>query len=277
MLTLEQALRCHPLPRLEARMLLQHVRPGLTHARLIADPDLPLTECEAMHFTQLAQRRLQGEPMAYLLGEREFYGRSFRVTPAVLIPRPETEHLVEAALQRVGHGPAKVVDLGCGSGAIAVTLALEAGDWQVQAVDLSIDAIAVARSNANQLGAAVRFHQGSWYQPLGEQCGFDLIVSNPPYIEKHDHHLDEGDVRFEPRMALTDEGDGLDCLRKIIVGAPGRLKPGGWIMLEHGYDQGAAVRQLLQLAGLQAVETLVDLAGLDRISLGQMPIALLSG
>lgn len=275
MLTIEQALRCHPLPRLEARMLLQHVRPGLTHARMIADPDQPLTACEATQFTQLAQRRLQGEPMAYLLGEREFYGRSFRVTPAVLIPRPETEHLVEAALQRVDHGAAKVVDLGCGSGAIAVTLALEASTWQVQAVDLSIDAVAVARSNANQLGAAVRFHQGSWYQPLGEQCGFDLIVSNPPYIEKHDHHLGEGDVRFEPRMALTDEGDGLDCLREIIAGAPARLKPGGWIMLEHGYDQGAAVRQLLQQAGLQAVETLTDLARLDRVSLGQMPIALL--
>lgn len=276
MLTIEQALRCHPLPRLETRMLLQHVRPGLTHARIIADPELQLTACEAMQFTQLAQRRLKGEPMAYLLGEREFYGRSFNVTPAVLIPRPETEHLVDAALQRVGQVPANVVDLGCGSGAIAVTLALEAGDWQVQAVDLSSDALAVACDNADRLGAVVRFHQGSWYQPLGEQCGFDLIVSNPPYIEKHDHHLEEGDVRFEPRMALTDEGDGLDCLREIIAGAPARLKPGGWIMLEHGYDQGAAVRQLLQQAGLQAVETLADLAGLDRVSLGQMPTVLLS-
>lgn len=252
-------------------MLLQHVRPGLTHARMIADPDLPLTETEAAQFTQLAQRRLQGEPMAYLLGEREFYGRNFQLTPAVLIPRPETEHLVEAALQQLGPQPASVVDLGCGSGAIAVTLALEAPAWQVQALDLSVDALAVARSNADRLGAAVRFHQGSWYQPLGEQRDFDLIVSNPPYIEKHDHHLDEGDVRFEPRMALTDEGDGLDCLREIIAGAPERLKPGGWLMLEHGYDQGVAVRQLLLDAGLQSVKTLPDLAGLDRVSLGQMP------
>ncbi|WP_197715597.1 peptide chain release factor N(5)-glutamine methyltransferase [Aquitalea magnusonii] len=274
MLTLAQALRCHPLPRLEARMLLQHVRPGLTHARMIADPDLQLTESEAAQFTQLAQRRLQGEPMAYLLGEREFYGRNFRVTPAVLIPRPETEHLVEAALQRVAAvAPMRVLDLGCGSGAIAVTLALEAPVWQVQAVDLSAAALEVARGNAEQLGAVVHFHQGSWYQPLAGQGDFDLIVSNPPYIEQHDHHLDEGDVRFEPRMALTDESDGLACLREIIAGAPLRLKPGGWVMLEHGYDQGEAVRQLLRQAGLQAVETLLDLAGLDRVSLGRKAVA----
>lgn len=272
MLTLEQALRCHSLPRLEARMLLQHVRRGLTHARMIADPDLPLTEDETECFKQLAQRRLQGEPMAYLLGEREFYGRPFRVSPAVLIPRPETEHLVEAALQRVAAiAPMRVLDLGCGSGAIAVTLALEAPAWQVQAVDLSPAALEVARGNAEQLGAVVHFHQGSWYQPLAGQGDFDLIVSNPPYIEQHDHHLDEGDVRFEPRMALTDEADGLMCLRAIIDGAPSRLKAGGWIMLEHGYDQGAAVRDLLWQAGLQQVETLADLAGLDRVTLGQMP------
>ncbi len=270
MLTLEQALRCHSLPRLEARMLLQHVRPGLTHARMIADPDLPLTEDEAECFKQLAQRRLQGEPMAYLLGEREFYGRCFRVSPAVLIPRPETEHLVEAALARLGPAPAQVVDLGCGSGAIAVTLALEAPAWQVQAVDLSPAALEVARGNAEQLGAVVHFHQGSWYQPLGGQEGFDLIVSNPPYIEQHDHHLAEGDVRFEPRMALTDEDDGLSCLREIIAGAPARLKTGGWLMLEHGFDQGDAVRQLLLAAGLQQVATLPDLAGLDRVSMGQL-------
>jgi len=272
MLTLEQALRCHSLPRLEARMLLQHVRPGLTHARMIADPDLPLTEGEAARFEQLAQRRLQGEPMAYLLGEREFYGRPFRVSPAVLIPRPETEHLVEAALQRVATLEAKrVLDLGCGSGAIAITLALEAPAWEVQAVDLSPAALEVASGNAQQLGAEVQFHLGSWYQPLAGQGEFDLIVSNPPYIEQHDHHLDEGDVRFEPRMALTDEADGLMCLRTIIDGAPSRLKAGAWIMLEHGYDQGPAVRDLLRQAGLQQVETLADLAGLDRVTLGQMP------
>ncbi|WP_370459739.1 peptide chain release factor N(5)-glutamine methyltransferase [Aquitalea sp. LB_tupeE] len=271
-MTLEQALRCHSLPRLEARMLLQHVRPGLTHARMIADPDLPLTEDEVARFTQLAQRRLQGEPMAYLLGEREFYGRPFRVSPAVLIPRPETEHLVEAALQRVTTlAPRRVLDLGCGSGAIAITLALEAPAWQVQAVDLSPAALEVARDNAQQLGAAVVFHQGSWYQSLAGQDTFDLIVSNPPYIEQHDHHLDEGDVRFEPRMALTDEADGLMCLRAIIEGAPSRLRPGAWIMLEHGYDQGPAVRDLLRHAGFEQVETLLDLAGLDRVSLGQMP------
>jgi len=250
-------------------MLLMHVRPGLTHARLIADPDLQLTEAEAALFEQLASRRLAGEPMAYLLGEREFFGRSFRVSPAVLIPRPETEHLVEAALLRLSRDAARVVDLGSGSGAIAVTLALEAAEWEVHAVDLSADALAVAQDNASRLAATIHFHHGSWYQPLGELSGFDLIISNPPYIEKDDHHLAEGDVRFEPRMALTDEEDGLACLREISAGAPSRLKPGGWLMLEHGYDQGAAVRQLLLAAGLQEVATLPDLAGLDRVTLGQ--------
>jgi len=272
MLTLEQALRRHPLPRLEARMLLLHVQPGLTHARLIAHPEQVLDEMAEQRFEALAQRRLHGEPMAYLLGEREFYGRSFKVTPAVLIPRPETEHLVEAALERLGQAPALIVDLGCGSGAIAVTLALQASQWQVHAVDLSQAALEVARDNAHQLGAEVYFHQGSWYQALGPLADFDLIVSNPPYIDKEDHHLGEGDVRFEPRMALTDEADGLDCLRQIIAGAPSRLKPGGWVMLEHGYDQGLAVRQLLQDAGMQQLATLGDLAGHDRVTLGQKPV-----
>ena len=173
-------------------------------------------------------------------------------------------------MARLGQLPAQVVDLGCGSGAIAITLALEAPAWQLQAVDLSPAALEVARDNAEQLGAAVHFHQGSWYQPLDGQGSFDLIVSNPPYIEQHDHHLAEGDVRFEPRMALTDEHDGLLCLREIIAGAPARLKAGGWLMLEHGFDQGDAVRQLLLAAGLQQVATLPDLAGLDRVSMGQL-------
>lgn len=267
-MTIDEALRRYPLPRLESRLLLMQVT-GFSPARLVGYPELALTAEQEEAYRSLAERRLAGEPVAYLLGEREFYGRPFRVSPAVLIPRPETEHLVEAALARVGRRPARVVDLGCGSGAIAVTLALEAPEWQVSAVDLSDAALTVARANAAQLAASVTFHQGSWYAPLPETALFDLIVSNPPYIAADDHHLGEGDVRFEPRLALTDEDDGLACLREIAAGAPGRLLPGGWLMVEHGYDQGEGVRELFRAAGLAEVETLPDLAGLDRVTLGR--------
>ena len=266
-MTIDEALRRYPLPRLESRLLLMQVT-GFSPAKLVGYPELELTAEQEAAYCALAQRRLAGEPVAYLLGEREFYGRPFRVSPAVLIPRPETEHLVEAALAKVGRRPARVVDLGCGSGAIAVTLALEAPEWQVSAVDLSDAALTVARANATQLAAPVAFYQGSWYAPLPQPAVFDLIVSNPPYIAAADRHLDEGDVRFEPRLALTDEDDGLVCLREIAAGAPERLVPGGWLMVEHGYDQGDAVRALFRAAGLAEVETLPDLAGLDRVTLG---------
>jgi release factor glutamine methyltransferase len=270
MMTVEQALRAYPLPRLESRLLLMHVDPSLTHARIVAHPEAALdADCSAL-FRELAERRVAGEPLAYLLGEREFFGRPFAVGPSVLIPRPETEHLVEAALARVPAGAIDAVDLGCGSGAIAVTLALEAPQWHVAAVDVSADALAVARGNAQRLAARVEFFLGSWFSPLPVDRQFDLIVSNPPYIAQDDHHLGEGDVRFEPRLALSDGGDGLGCLRAIAAGAPVRLRKGGWLMVEHGFDQGRAARDLLTAAGLTAVETLPDLAGLDRVTLGQM-------
>jgi release factor glutamine methyltransferase len=271
MTTIEQALRAFPLPRLEARLILMQVQPGLTHARIVAHPEEILAASSLAEFCRLAERRLAGEPLAYLLGSREFYGRPFVVSPAVLIPRPETEHLVEAALARRAGVAADVADLGCGSGAIAVTLALEAPQWRVTAVDVSSEALDVARDNARRLGAPVSFLQGSWFEPLPEGSRFDLIVSNPPYIAAGDHHLDEGDVRFEPQLALSDGGDGLGCLRSIIRGAPARLMPAGWLLLEHGYDQGDAVRRLLSEAGFVEVETLPDLAGLDRVSVGRLP------
>ncbi|WP_024301553.1 peptide chain release factor N(5)-glutamine methyltransferase [Pseudogulbenkiania sp. MAI-1] len=267
-MTIDEALRRYPLPRLESRLLLMQAT-GFAPAKLVGYPELELTVEQEAAYRGLAERRLAGEPIAYLLGEREFYGRPFRVSPAVLIPRPETEHLVEAALARIGRRPARVVDLGCGSGAIAVTLALEAPEWQVSAVDVSEAALVVARANAVQLAAPVTFYQGSWYAPLPKTAVFDLIVSNPPYIAAADHHLEQGDVRFEPRLALTDEDDGLSCLREIAAGAPDRLLPGGWLMVEHGYDQGGAVRALFRAAGLAEVETLSDLAGLDRVTLGR--------
>ncbi|AXE28967.1 peptide chain release factor N(5)-glutamine methyltransferase [Chromobacterium phragmitis] len=270
MLTIEQALRRHELPRLEARMLLMQAWPGLTHAAIIGHPERELPDDAAAAFGALAARRLAGEPIAYLLGEREFYGRDFRVSPAVLIPRPETEHLVELALSRVDRlAPADIVDLGTGSGIIAVTLALEAPQWRVAAVDVSAAALAVAADNARRLGATVDFRQGSWFDPLDEVARYQLIASNPPYIERGDRHLSEGDLRFEPRGALTDEADGLACLREIAAGAPARLAAGGWLMVEHGYDQGEAVRGLFSVAGLGQVETIRDLAGQDRVTVGR--------
>lgn len=268
----QQALMQFSLPRLEARLLLCQVS-GKSHAGLVSasHDEMPPAQWEA--YATLAQQRLAGVPIAYLLGEREFYGRVFEVCPDVLIPRPETEHLIEQALQRLDRTQdLRVADLGTGSGAIAVTLALEAPAWQVHAVDLSRAALAQAARNAAKLGAQVQFHQGSWYQALPDASArFALIVSNPPYIEAQDHHLGEGDVRFEPRMALTDEADGLACLREIIAGAANHLLTQGWLMLEHGYDQGLACRELLLAAGFVAVETIVDLAGNDRVSLGRLP------
>ena len=268
MMTINEALRHFDLPRLEARLLLARIT-GLSHAAMVsAGPDA-LVDSHWQAFADLANRRLTGEPVAYLLGQREFYGRDFMVSPAVLIPRPETEHLVDAALDKVGRNqPARVLDLGTGSGAIAVTLAIESPAWQVSAVDLSADALNIARQNAANLGAQIAFHHGSWFTPLASDAVFELIVSNPPYIDAKDHHLDKGDVRFEPRMALTDGHDGLDCLREIAAQAPVRLAAGGWLMVEHGYDQGAACRDLFRLARLSQVATLPDLAGLDRITIG---------
>ncbi|MGC0151796.1 peptide chain release factor N(5)-glutamine methyltransferase [Chromobacterium vaccinii] len=270
--TIEQALRRHALPRLESRMLLMHVWPGLSHAAIIGHPERELPAEAAAVFDALAARRLAGEPMAYLLGVREFYGRDFRVDPAVLIPRPETEHLIELALGKVDRNvSARVADLGTGSGIVAVTLALEAAPWSVCAVDVSAEALAVARGNAEALAAGVDFRLGSWFEPLDADARFELIVSNPPYIERDDRHLAEGDLRFEPRGALTDEADGLACLREIAAGAPRRLAAGGWLMVEHGYDQGEAVRGLFAAAGLAQVETVRDLAGQDRVTIGRKP------
>jgi release factor glutamine methyltransferase len=267
--TYDELLRRSELPRLELRLLLEQAT-GLSRIQLVSRGDSEIEPAPQAEFERLFAARLAGTPMAYLLGSREFYGRSFAVAPGVLIPRPETEHLVEAALARRERTAAlSVVDLGTGSGILAVTLALEAPAWQVAATDVSDEALAIARANASALGAHVDFSQGSWYGALASDASFDLIVSNPPYIAAGDVHLDQGDLRFEPRGALTDEADGLVCLREIAAGAPRRLRQDGWLMVEHGYDQGAAVRALFEEVGLAQVETLPDLAGLDRITIGR--------
>lgn len=257
------------LPKLEARMLVQEIT-GYTRAQLITRDAECLSESQSGRLHELEVRRLAGEPMAYILGWREFYGLRFKVTPATLIPRPETEHLVEAALAKLPQGGA-VWDLGTGSGAIAVTIALERPDAQVCASDVSREALTVAQDNACLLGAQVAFACGSWFdaQCLPESILFDIIVSNPPYIEADDEHLSEGDLRFEPQNALTDFADGLSCIRILAEGAGARLKAQGWLMVEHGYDQGEAARRIFKENGFEEVQTVQDLAGLDRITLGR--------
>ena len=269
--TIDQLLRHSGLPRLEARMLLEAAT-GYNHAALLMRSDECLSENQAEQWQQMLVRRLAGEPMAYILGNREFYGRPFATTPATLIPRPETEHLVEAVLARLPTN-GKVWDLGTGSGAIAVTLACERPDVAVFASDISADALAVAAANAAALGAEVQFACGSWYQAFSiEQTGLlDVIVSNPPYIEADDPHLIEGDLRFEPQNALTDFADGLSAIRMLAEGAGGRLQKGGWLLMEHGYDQAVEVRRLLREAGFQDTASWRDDAGIERVSGGRRP------
>lgn len=254
-------------------MLVSHVT-GLSRVQLITQDTYALGEAARAQISDLATRRLAGEPMAYLLGEREFFGRTFKVTPAVLIPRPDTELLVEQALDRLeDRDTPAVLDMGTGSGIIAITIALARSDARVWATDASPDALAVAMENAQTLGAAnVRGALGDWYGALAEADAptvFDLIASNPPYIAAADEHLSQGDLRFEPASALTDHDDGLRHLHTIVAGAPRRLVTGGWLLLEHGYDQGEAVRALLAQAGFANVFTAQDLGSNDRCSGGQ--------
>lgn len=260
------------IDRLDARLLLQYAT-GCSHADLLARPETPLMAPAWQQFAEWVARRAAGEPLAYLVGEAEFRGRVFQVSPAVLIPRPETELLIELALDKMRQRTApKVVDLGTGSGIVAISLALECRAAAVSAVDLSAPALDVARSNAGRLGAEVDFRHGDWFAPLVGQC-FDVIVANPPYVAAGDPHLALNGLPHEPQMALTDQeagGDGLACIRRIVANAPAHLVPGGWLLFEHGYDQGEASRNLLTAAGFQAASTYPDLAGIDRVTAGHL-------
>jgi len=234
---------------------------------LIAHPQGPVGSTAARRFGDLCGRRQAGEPMAYLLGEREFFGRRFAVDPSVLIPRPETEGLVEAALHEMeGLSDPSILELGTGSGCVAIVLALERPDARVVATDASESALALAQINAIELAAQAEFLHGDWYAPVRGRR-FDLIVSNPPYIAAADPHLAE--LGCEPRHALTDEGDGLSCLQTIIAGAGAHLNQVGVLVLEHGFDQGAAVRALMRQHGLGSVRTRADLAGLERVCIAR--------
>ncbi len=257
--------------RLEAQLLTGHGL-GVDRPWLIAHDDHRLRPRQQEDLLLLLARRLGGEPMAYILGRRAFYDLELAVTPAVLIPRPETELLVEAALERLQpEAPCRLLDLGTGSGAIALALARHRTEALITAVDRSAEALAVARANARRLGLGhVRFVLSDWYAALAGEV-FDLIVANPPYVAEDDPHLQRGDVRFEPAQALRAGPDGLAAIRVIVAGAPAHLRPGGWLLLEHGHDQAAASQTLLAAAGFEAVFTLSDLAGLPRVSGGRLP------
>jgi release factor glutamine methyltransferase len=257
-------------PRLDARLLVRHAL-NVGDTWLIAHGGEDVDALQLAAIEALVERRVAGEPVAYILGEREFYGRSFHVTPDTLIPRPETEHLVEAALARLpADRPVKVLDIGTGSGCIAITLKLERPPWQVTAVDLSAAALVVARANAERLGARVEFVESDLFSTLGGRR-FDLIVSNPPYVAEGDVHLGQGDVRFEPRSALASGPVGLDTIREIVKSAPTHLEAEGWLILEHGWDQGEAVARLLAGAGYTDTFLERDLAGQARVSGGRLP------
>ena len=252
----------------DARILLRHVL-QCAAARLVAHPEVLLEAPEWAQFQAMIERREAGEPIAYLTGEREFFGYVFMVTPAVLIPRHETELLVELALAKFGDQRAiRVLDLGTGSGALAVTLARELPAPEVTAVDRSREALLVALANAARLRANVSFIQSDWFSALGSDR-FHLIVSNPPYVMSDDPHLQEGDVRFEPHVALASGPDGLDDLSVIAIAATHHLEPGGWLFMEHGYHQAVQVRGLLTDAGFASIASYKDLSGIERVSGGQ--------
>ena len=259
------------LPRREARMLLA-VAAGTSQEWLVAHGPDTAQAAVADRFLALAARRECGEPIAYLTGVREFYGRPFLVTPAVLIPRPETELLVEVALELLkgAHSP-RLLDLGTGSGVLGVTLALERPDATVLATDASRAALQVATANAASLGSPrIAFCCGDWWQALDQDVGrFELIVSNPPYVAADDPHLSQGDLRFEPSQALVGGPAGDADLRKIIAGAPGRLEDGAWLVVEHGLEQGAQCRHLMEEAGFADVLTHRDLEHRERVTVGR--------
>lgn len=260
------------IDRLDARLLLEFVS-GCTANALIADPDVALEAFQQQRFISLVERRAAGEPLAYLVGQAGFYGDLLEVTPAVLVPRPETEDLVDWALEAVrAYKSPAILDLGTGSGAIALALAGARPDARVTAVDVSPAALSVASGNRQRLARAnVQLICGSWYEGLTQTDLFDLIVSNPPYIPANDSHLAGDGVRFEPRLALTDEADGLNAYRAIAAGAFAYLKPGGWLLVEHGHDQTEAVADIWKAAGLVNVTGRTDLSGNPRMTAGQKP------
>jgi release factor glutamine methyltransferase len=257
-------------PSLDAAVLLCHVL-DKPRSYLLTWPDRELTAEQYQGFRAVLARRLNGEPVAYITGEREFWSLPLKVSSSTLIPRPDTERLVELALEKAPAEPASMLDLGTGTGAIALALASELPDFQIVGVDIRPEARELATENARRLGLHnVRFFSGSWFEPIETGTKFALIVSNPPYIDRHDPHLSQGDVRFEPVSALVAEEKGLADIRHIATLAREYLQHSGWLLFEHGYEQGKAVRELMEALGYQQVKTEQDYAGNDRVTLGQL-------
>ena len=256
---------CQRIEAVDARLLLQHVM-QVNHAYLITHANDQLSSQHMEGFSELISQRQHGTPVAYLIGERDFYDLTFKVSPAVLIPRPETELLVEKILK---HIPAslscRILDLGTGSGAIGITIAKHRPQAQVTAVDISTDAIDVARWNAQNLAVDnIRIMQGSWFDPFDAAVKFDWIVANPPYVAENDPHLKQGDLRFEPDLALSAKRNGMACIEHIITTAPAYLVNGGQLLFEHGYDQSNTCQQLLEAHGFQDICSYKDLTGIER-------------
>ncbi|QMS75581.1 peptide chain release factor N(5)-glutamine methyltransferase [Aeromonas veronii] len=263
-------------PRADADVLLCHLL-DCRRSYLMTWPERELDAAQQATLQTWLARRLNGEPIAHLVGEREFWSLPLKVSPATLIPRPDTEVLVEQALTKIPQGPCAVLDLGTGTGAIALAIKSERPEVDVWAVDRMADAAALARENSAALGLPIEVRDGCWFEPLGEPDRdqtprFAVIVSNPPYIDGADPHLEQGDVRFEPRSALVADDAGLADIRHIVAHAPAYLLPDGWLLLEHGWDQGVAVRQLLRDGGYREVATVRDYGDNDRVTLGLCPL-----
>lgn len=258
--------------RIEARVLLRDMLQR-DDAYVLAHGNEELSAAHAQQYAALVTRRIAGEPIAYITGHREFYGRDFAVTPAVLIPRHETELLIEMTLQRMSASTTyRVLDLGAGSGCIGVTIAAERLQSQVSLVDVSDTALEIARANAAHWAPAnTTLLRSDWYSAIAAER-YDLIIANPPYVADGDAHLRQGDLRFEPQSALAAGADGLDDIRRIVAGAPAHLTPGGWLLFEHGHDQAAACAQLLAKAEFQEILIAPDLAGMPRVSGGRWPL-----
>lgn len=270
----EARLAASPSPRIDAEILLCH-SVGRDRSWLRAWPEADLAPRRETRFEELVARRASGEPIAYIVGYRGFHALELMVTPDVLIPRPETELLVDTVLTalaaRDAEADARVLDLGTGCGCIALAIAHGAPDARVTAIERSTAALAVARANAERLGLTrVVLREGDWLNGLGNQH-FDIVVANPPYVASNDPHLKRGDLRFEPHEALVAGSDGLDAIRDIAANVPAQLAPDGLLAVEHGHDQGSRVRELFMAEGLRDVETLVDFGGHPRVTRGRAP------